>query len=102
MKADSQRIACGEDGVVPFGKLIEVALDENGTESAETHDLRSCLDGVSRRPANAGDVVVHDGGFQTVGRNEGVNVDAVRLSRRRLILRRHGRLPGAGSREGCP
>ena len=57
-------------------KLIEVALDQNGAESAETHDLRSCLDRTGRRRSNPGDVLVHVRGFQTVGRNEGVDVEA--------------------------
>src|SRR5438046_2759063 len=65
--------------MVSFRKLIEVALDQNGAESAETHDLRSCLDRAGRRPSNAGDVLVHVGGFQTIGRNEGVDVEATRL-----------------------
>ncbi|MBZ5603795.1 MAG: hypothetical protein LAO79_15960 [Acidobacteriia bacterium] len=60
-------------------KLIEVALDQNGAESAETHDLRSCLDRAGRRLSNTGDVFVHVGGFQAVGRNEGVDVQAARL-----------------------
>src|SRR6202030_2218314 len=65
--------------IASFRKLIEVALDENGAESAETYDLRSCLDRTGRRLANAGDVLVHVGSFQTVGRNEGIDVDAVRF-----------------------
>ena len=65
-----------------FRKLIEVALDQNGAESAETHDLRSCLDRTSRCLSNAGDVLVHVGGFQSVGRNEGVDVQAARLRAR--------------------
>src|SRR5712692_5994138 len=58
---------------------MKVALDQNGAESAETHDFRSCLDRAGRRPSNPGDVVVHVRGFQTVGRNEGVDVEAARL-----------------------
>src|SRR5260370_34467981 len=65
--------------MVSFRKLIEVALDQNGAESAETHDLRSSLDRAGRRRSNAGDVLVHIGGFQTVGRNEGVDVEAAGL-----------------------
>src|SRR5439155_1365093 len=62
-----------------FWKLIEVALDQNGAESAEAHDLSACLDGAGRRASNASDVFMHVGGFQTVGRNERVNVEATRL-----------------------
>jgi hypothetical protein len=64
---------------VSFRKLIEVALDQNGAESAETYYLRSCLDRAGRRRSNAGDVLVHVGGFQTVGRNEGVDVESAGL-----------------------
>ena len=78
-ESNCQRIAGREDRIVSFRKLIEIALDQNGAESAETHDLRSCLDRAGRRPSNAGDVLVHVGGFQTVGRNERVDVEAARL-----------------------
>ena len=57
-ESNRQRIAGGEHRIVPFGKLIEVALDQNGAESAQAHDLRSCLDRAGGRGANAGDVVV--------------------------------------------
>jgi hypothetical protein len=59
--------------------LIEVALDQNGTESAETHDPRSSLDRVGCRSTNPGDVLVRVGGAQTVGRNEGVDIKAMCL-----------------------
>jgi hypothetical protein len=59
-----------------LGKLIEVALDENGTESAETYDLRSCLDRAGRCLSNAGDVLVYVGRFEAVGGNEAVDVKA--------------------------
>ena len=59
-----------------FRKLIEVAFDQNGAESAETHNLRACLNRAGRRRSNAGDVFEHVGGFQTVGGNEGVDVEA--------------------------
>jgi hypothetical protein len=63
--------------MVPFGKLIEVAFDQNGTESAEAHDFRSGLDRAGCRFADASDAFVHVRGFEAVGWNEGVNVDAV-------------------------
>src|SRR3984893_15651425 len=62
-----------------FRKLIEVALDQNGAESAETHDLRSGLDRVGGRRSNAGDVLVQVGGVQTRGRDKGVDVEAAAL-----------------------
>ena len=37
------------------------------------------MDGAGCRPSNAGDVLVHVGGFETVGRDEGVDVEAARL-----------------------
>ena len=75
-ESNGQSIARGEDGIVSFRKLIEIALDQNGAESAETHDLRSCLDRAGGRPSNPGNVLVHVGGFQTVGRNKGIDVEA--------------------------
>jgi len=64
---------------VSFRKLIEITLDEDGTETTETYDLRSCFDGASRCPANASGIVAQVGVFETVGRNEGVDIKAVRL-----------------------
>jgi hypothetical protein len=61
---------------VSFGELIEIAFDQNGAESAEAHDLCSCVDRAGSRRSNAGDVLVHMASFQTVGRNEGVDVEA--------------------------
>src|SRR5712671_308359 len=78
-ETNSQRIAGGEDRAVSFGKLIEVALDENGTESAETHDLCSGLNRAGRRCSNAGEVFARVACVQAVGRNEGVDVEAARL-----------------------
>src|SRR5439155_2282102 len=78
-ESNGQCIAGRKDRTASFRKLIEVALDQNGAESAETHDLGSCLDGTGRRLSNAGDVLLHVGGFQSVGRNEGVDVQAARL-----------------------
>ena len=46
-----------------FRKLIEIALDQNGAESAETHDLRSGFDRAGRRASNAGEVVAQVGGI---------------------------------------
>ena len=40
-KGERQRIACGEDSAPMPGEAIDVALDEDGAESAEAHDLRS-------------------------------------------------------------
>src|SRR5207302_10311550 len=59
-------------------KLIEVGLDQNGAESAEDHDLRSRMNRIGCRPSNAREVLADAGGFQTVGRNERVDVDAAR------------------------
>src|SRR5258708_5707467 len=48
-EANSQRIAGGEDRIVFFRKLVEVALDQNRTESAETHDPGPRFDRAGRR-----------------------------------------------------
>src|SRR5207244_3218076 len=76
---DGQRIAGGEDGVVSRWELIEVALDEDGAESAEADDPGSCLDCVRRGRPNPCQVLPHTGGIQTVGRNERVDVKTMRL-----------------------
>jgi hypothetical protein len=64
---------------VSFGKLIEVALDENGTKSSEAHDPGPCFDRAGRRRANASDVLAQEDVFKTVRRNEGVDIKAPRL-----------------------
>src|SRR5262249_9188605 len=78
-ETNRQSIACGEDRIACFRKLIEIAFDQNRAESAETYNLRSRLDRAGRCSSNPGDVLVHVGGFQPVGRNEGVDVEAARL-----------------------
>jgi hypothetical protein len=78
-ETNCQRITGRKDRILPIRQLLEVALDQDGAESAETHDLCSCPGGADRRPSNAGDVLVHVSGFQTVRRNEGVDVQAAGL-----------------------
>jgi hypothetical protein len=64
---------------VSFWKLIEVAFNQNGAESAETHYSRSGLNRAGRCVSHASDVLVHMSGLQTVRRNESVDVEAARL-----------------------
>ena len=79
-ESNGQRIAGREHGIVFFRKLVEIAFDQNGAESAEAHDFGSGLDRAGRGRSDASEVLVHIGGFQTVGRNETVDVQAARVS----------------------
>ena len=78
-ETNGQGIAGGEDRTLPLRELIEVALDEDGTETAETYDLRARFDGAGRRPANACGVVAQIGVCETVGRDEGVDIKTARF-----------------------
>src|SRR5262249_33846983 len=71
--------ACGEHRIACFRKLIEIAFNQDRTESAETYNLRPRLDRAGRCSADPGDVLVHVGRFQTIGRNKRVDVNAARL-----------------------
>ena len=75
-EGNGQRIAGGEDRSAPFRKLIEVTLDQDGTETTETHNLCGCVDRTARCRANTSDVVAHVGVFKTVRSNERVDVKA--------------------------
>lgn len=76
-EGDSQGVASGEDGASLFRQLIEVALDKDGTEATEADDLRSCVDGGGRCPADADKVVAKEGCVEVIGWNKRVDVEAV-------------------------
>jgi hypothetical protein len=69
-----QRIPGCEGRIVSFRKLVEVALNQDGAESAETHDPRSGLNRACRGRSHAADILVHVRGLETVWGNEGVDV----------------------------
>jgi len=62
-EGDGQGVAGSEDRLVPLRKVIEIALYENGAESAEAYNLRSGLDRAGRGASNASDVLMHVRGF---------------------------------------
>jgi hypothetical protein len=78
-ETNRQSIACGEDRTLPLRELIEVALDEDGTEPAETCDPCARFDGAGRRPAYACSIISQMGICETVGRDEGVDIETMRF-----------------------
>src|ERR1700733_6032968 len=76
---NGQGIACGKDRTLPLGELIEIAFDENGTETTKAYDLRACLDGTCRRPAYACNVITQVGVLETVRRDKGVYIESTRF-----------------------
>jgi hypothetical protein len=59
-------------------KLIDISFDENGAETAETHDFRTCFDSAGRRAPYTSKVVVHGNVAEAVRRYEGINVNTAR------------------------
>jgi hypothetical protein len=78
-ETNGQGIAGGEDRTLPLRELIEIALDEDGTETSKTRDFCAYLDGTGRRPAYACSVIAQMGVRETVGRDEGVDVETTRF-----------------------
>jgi hypothetical protein len=78
-ETNGQGIASGEDCTLSFRELIEVALDEDGTKTSETGDLCARFDGAGRCPAYACSVIAQMGVGETIGRDEGVDVETMRF-----------------------
>src|ERR1700733_7434398 len=78
-ETNSQGIAGGEDRTLSLRKLIEIDLNEDGTETSKTRDLSARLDGTGRRSTNACRVVAQMGIRETAGRDEGVDIKTTRF-----------------------
>jgi hypothetical protein len=78
-ETNGQSIASGKDGTLPLRELIEITLDEDGTETSETGDLCARFNGTGCRRANARSVIEQVGICETVGGDEGVDVETVRF-----------------------
>ena len=101
-KGDGQRVARGEDCLALFGKMIGVAFDEDGAETAETDNPRSRLDGAGGGVANPSDVFLSVLGPKTVRGDEGIDVDPMNA------MAKHGTVVDVAdrsrreTRERCP
>jgi len=58
---------------------MEVAFEQNGTESSQAYDPRSSVDGAGGGGPNPADVVMDVFAIQAIGRNEAVDVEATRF-----------------------
>ncbi len=72
-------VAGSENGGAAVGELVEVALDEDGGEAAKGDDAGAGEDGAGGGGADAGEIVAEVCGVEAVGRDEGIDVEAVGL-----------------------